>query len=359
MYFKKNKDVEEVSSLGMIQNQINRKTTRLNRLKSDRSLEINKRSKEINKISRARDRLRRTKSSSVIRSKTREIERAERNKAAIDKKIANLEVQIARLEKQISDDEEDYSKRKLREQKKVKREELKREKETDRKLKQIGRDVADQDRIQSIHEQQIAELKALPKEITVLFMAFNPAEQSPLRLDQEARDIEEKIKLSKHRDSVKFKTKWAVRAADILQAINDYNPEIIHFSGHGNEDGLALEKTDGSTHFVHVDAITQAIQTTSDNIKLIFFNTCHSHTQAEAVTEYIDVAIGMNDTISDEAAKVFSAQFYSSIGFGYSVEKSFQQGIAALMLENTDEDHIPQLFMKKQVHAQEVVIVQP
>ena len=43
------------------------------------------------------------------------------------------------------------------------------------------------------------------------------------------------------------------------------------------------------------------------------------------MTEYIDIAIGMRDTISDEAATVFSAQFYSSIGFAYSVEKSFQR----------------------------------
>lgn len=343
----------------LIQSRIKQKRTRLNRLKSNRSSEITKRSNEISKKAKAADHLSKTKSSTTMRTKQREIQRAEANVAAIDKKIAGIEKQIATLEKEISNEEVKYSKEIGKKQKKKEQAEVKREKEAQRSIERIDRDLERQDRVQTEHGQQIIDLKTLPKEITVLFMAFNPDNLDALRLDQEARDIEEKIKSSKHRDSVNFKTQWAVRAADILQAINTYNPEIIHFSGHGNEEGLALEKTDGTLHFVHVDAIVQAIQTTSENVKLIFFNTCNSHTQAEAVTEYIDVVIGMNDSIGDEAAKVFSAQFYSSIGFGLSVEKSFQQGKAALMLENIGEEQIPQLFEKESINADELIIVQP
>lgn len=41
----------------------------------------------------------------------------------------------------------------------------------------------------------------------------------------------------------------------------------------------------------------------------------------------------MNKAIEDEAARVFAAQFYSAIGFGYSIRVAFDQAIAALTLE--------------------------
>ena len=51
-----------------------------------------------------------------------------------------------------------------------------------------------------------------------------------------------------------------------------------------------------------------------------------------AVVEHVEAAIGMNDSIGDEAACI-RGQFYSAIGFGLSLEKAFNQGKAALMLE--------------------------
>lgn len=45
------------------------------------------------------------------------------------------------------------------------------------------------------------------------------------------------------------------------------------------------------------------------------------------------LSIGMNTSIGDDAARVFAAQFYSSIGFGLSIQKAFDQAKAALMLE--------------------------
>lgn len=40
----------------------------------------------------------------------------------------------------------------------------------------------------------------------------------------------------------------------------------------------------------------------------------------------------MNNSIGDEAAIVFASQLYSSIGFGLSLEKAFQQAIVSLKL---------------------------
>ena len=73
--------------------------------------------------------------------------------------------------------------------------------------------------------------------IKVLFLASNPKATQPLKLDEEARPITEKIREAKYRDVLKLETLWAVRPDDLIQALNEHKPQIVHFSGHGSEMG--------------------------------------------------------------------------------------------------------------------------
>ena len=83
--------------------------------------------------------------------------------------------------------------------------------------------------------------------MTVLFLASNPVDIPSLRLDAESRAIHEMIRKSDYRDNIRFETRWAVRTSDILQAINEVNPDVIHFSGHGSSGGdLAFENANGA-----------------------------------------------------------------------------------------------------------------
>ena len=207
---------------------------------------------------------------------------------------------------------------------------------------------------------QIEELRSIPEKIVVLFLASNPIDQQQLRLDEEARAISEMIRKSKHRDSVKFETCWAVQPIDLLQAINEYKPSIIHFSGHGSDnDEIIFQTNDGKTKIVSKEAIVQTMMASSEGIRLVFFNTCYSRNQAEAVSKYVEATIGMKTSIGDEAARIFSSQFYSSIGFGLSVKKSFEQAKALLMLENISEEETPELFINDGISSDDLVIVKP
>lgn len=207
---------------------------------------------------------------------------------------------------------------------------------------------------------EIERLKYVPEKITVLFFATNPRDTSRLRLDEEVRSIQEMIRKSEHRDSIIFESRWAVRPLDILQAINELNPDVVHFSGHGVSTGeLVLENADGTTKVVTKEAITQTIMTSSDKIHLLFFNACFSYEQAQSVTKYVDAAIGMTTSVGDKAAVAFAAQFYSSLGFGYHVQKAFEQAKGVLMLESPDEYDTPALFLKDGIDANSLYIVRP
>lgn len=97
----------------------------------------------------------------------------------------------------------------------------------------------------------------------------------------------------------------------------------------------------------------------SESIRLVFFNTCYSKNQAEAVSEFVEATIGMNTSIGDDAARIFSSQFYSAISFGFSVAKSFQQAKALLMMEGILEENTPQLFIKEGLNADDIILVRP
>lgn len=202
----------------------------------------------------------------------------------------------------------------------------------------------------------------LPQKIVVAFFASDPGSSSATRLalDEEARSIGEKIRSSQHRDSVELQTRWAVRPLDILQAVNELEPTVVHFSGHGSDDDeLVLQDDKGQPKFVSKEAIVQTIAVSSDSVKLVVFNTCFSFNQAQEAVKHVDAAIGMNTTIGDESARVFSSQLYSAIGFGRSIRAAFNQAKAALMMESPGEAGTPNLYIKEGVRDDELILVRP
>ena len=337
-----------------------RKRQELAKLSSDRANESGKIQPLKAKILSAKSAISRTALASTIRSKIAEIERHEKSLAAIDKNIASIDGKIATKEKEIAAEE----KKVRQEESKIDAQRIKDEqnriKAYDRQMKSFGQSLQQHSYAQTQLADEIQRLKYVPEKIIVLFFATNPHDTDRLRLDEEVRSIQEMIRKSAHRDSIIFESRWAVRPLDILQAINELNPDVVHFSGHGAPTGdLVLESVDGTAKMVTKEAITQTIMTSSDKIHLLFFNTCFSYEQAQSITEYVDAAIGMTTSIGDKSAVAFAAQFYSSLGFGFSVQKAFEQAKGVLMLENPYEKDTPALYLKDGIDANSLYIVRP
>ena len=341
-------------------NNLLRKRDELSKLSSEKSRASEKRSQQKQKIISASNAIKRTSSQSTVRTKTAEIERAEKEIASIDKSIAELDKKIAQKEKEIAAEERKINSEEEKIRKRQLQEDKKRQQENERTLKKLNQAIETQKKQQEAMMVDIDALKAVPETITVLFFATNPKGTSQLRLDEEARSIQEMIRKSEHRDSISFVTRWAVRPLDILQAINEINPDVIHFSGHGAVSGdLILENTDGSPKPVTKEAITQTIMSSSDKIHLLFFNACFSYEQAQEIVQHVDAAIGMTTSIGDEAARTFAAQFYSSLGFGHSLKKAFEQAKGAMMLVSPTEADTPALYTKEGIDADTTYIVRP
>ncbi|HEX9001316.1 MAG TPA: CHAT domain-containing protein [Blastocatellia bacterium] len=313
---------------------------------------------------------------STLSSKQSQLSSKQNEQARIQKKISELEARISSKMDELNRNLDNLNKQEAQEQKKQdddakKRQDLERRRreeqkklddESLRRSRDLTREMEKQSRLFSSMRSNrlVIDLSKLPTKIKVVFFASNPKDQSQLRLDEEIRLIEQKLRASDYRDSVQLVSRWAVRPDDLLQSLNEHKPHIVHFSGHGTDDGdIVFLDPEGNAKIVTIDAMVMLMRTMADNISVIIFNACFSERQAEAVTEHIDLAIGMNDSIGDEAARVFSAQFYSAIGFGRSVQEAFMQAKAALMLEGIPEENTPVLFTRVGIDPNDVILVRP
>lgn len=349
-----------MSQLDNYRNTFLRKKEELAKLSQDLAREQAKLAPLQNKIISAQNAIGRTKNQSTIKSRLGDIDRATKSIADVQKKIGDFQKKIATKEKEIAAAEKNYRNEETRVQKKQEAEDKKRVQEANRQAHQLELRLCKNEKVQRQMQQDIEQLQTVPNVITVLFLAANPVGTTSLQLDEEARAIQQQIRMANYRDSIRFESRWATRSGDILQAINETNPTIVHFSGHGTSDGnLVLLNPDGSAKLVTKEAITMVMATASDTIRLIVFNTCFSESQAKSVAEHIDAAIGMSTSIGDKAACVFASQLYSSIGFGLSLQTSFNQALAQLVLEGISEDSTPKLYVKDSMDAQKIILVQP
>lgn len=346
--------------LDSYRNNFQRKTQEISKLQQDKAREQKKLADKSARINNASQAINRTKSTSTINSKLREIVRLEKESVSLSSKVAGFETKISKKQKELADIQKKIDNEESKELKKRKQETERQLRDQQRSFQTINSNLIEHGKLHMETLNAIEQIRKIPEKITVLFLASNPIDQIQLRLDEEARSITEMITKSKYRDSIRFQTCWAVQPKDILQAINEYNPSIVHFSGHGSDnDEIIFQSNNGTAKNVSKEAIVQTMMASSEEIRLVFFNTCYSKKQAEAVVKHVEATIGMNTSIGDDAALKFSSQFYSSIGFGFSVEKAFEQAKALLMLEGISEQDTPELFINEGFEAKDIVIVKP
>ncbi len=179
---------------------------------------------------------------------------------------------------------------------------------------------------------------------TILLLAANPKNTNPLRLQEEERDIKERLRLAGY-GTEPIKSAVAVRPRDIQQSILDFDPQIIHFSGHGGDEaGLVFEDIDGNPKLIRGEALADLFELFSDRLECVVLNACYSETQALAISQHINYVIGMDRKIGDRAAIEFAVGFYTALGANKPYDFAFKLGCNAIRLAGIDEDHTPQLL---------------
>jgi hypothetical protein len=164
----------------------------------------------------------------------------------------------------------------------------------------------------------------------ILILSANPIGTDKLRLDEEVRDIEEGLQRSKYREQFEVSQKWAVRPWDMRRAILDHDPQILHFTGHGEIEGLLVEDKHGLATLIPPRALTGLFKLASEKIECVILNACYSDNQSRTINKYIKYVISMPQEIRDRAAIEFAVGFYDALGAGKPVEEAYEYGCNAV-----------------------------
>jgi CHAT domain/Tetratricopeptide repeat len=207
----------------------------------------------------------------------------------------------------------------------------------------------------------------------VLILAANPHDTVPLNLDREVAEIRNSLKLSANRNQFVIEARGAVRPAELQEYMYDLKPQIVHFSGHGEEGfmtenkspspnrsriivdannpnkptGLVFEDNDGQSKLVSGTVISDLFKIFSEHVECVVLNACYSDQQAKEIVKHIPYVVAMNRAISDEAARNFSLGFYRAIWDGRSIEEAFLSGKNAIELDGMPEGLTPRLFKRR------------
>jgi CHAT domain-containing protein len=194
--------------------------------------------------------------------------------------------------------------------------------------------------------------------IKILFLAANPKDTGHLRLDEEIREIDEALRRTKYREKFVLEAQWAVRVADLQTHFLRYEPDIVHFSGHGSQKSeIILEDKDGSSQPVSIRALSALFSILKDNIRCVVLNACYSEPQARAIAGTIDCVIGMSVAIGDESAILFSSAFYQALGFGRNVKTAFDLACNQIDLGSLNEQDTPKLLFNNK-KPEEIFLLQ-
>lgn len=194
--------------------------------------------------------------------------------------------------------------------------------------------------------------KARSRKKVILLLAADPTNTGVrLRLDEEQREIEEKLRSARLRSRFELVVRVAVRPEDVSQALLDVKPDIVHFSGHGTTTGeLCFENRRGEIHRISPNALATLFRQFANQVKCVILNACYSKKQANAIAKHIKYVIGTSRSIGDEAAIAFAVGFYQALGAGRTIRGAYNMGCVQIKMHDASES-MPVMITKAKVHS--------
>ncbi len=172
------------------------------------------------------------------------------------------------------------------------------------------------------------------RKVKALFMSASPVTEKKLRVDEESSRISKRLRqIQSPKVNLDISYEWAVKTDEVQSAIINHQPEILHFSGHGNQSALCFSDKDGSGVIVAGQAFLDLIQLHSNTIECVVLNSCQSLDICKLMTGKGIFLIGCDGSIGDNAALAFSGGFYEAIADGRTYEEAFNAGKAQVSIE--------------------------
>lgn len=187
----------------------------------------------------------------------------------------------------------------------------------------------------------------MAEKIRILFLSANPWTTSRILVDEEAREVFEKLQEGPCRDEFELHKHAAIRTIDLQRLLMLYEPHIVHFSGHGTKTHkILLGGTPGRGKEVDQQGLVEMFALYKNHVRLVVLNACFTNTQARSLCEVIDYSVGTGKGLGDKAGVAFAGAFYRALGFGKSVREAFESAKAELSLTKMPRTKGLELFVR-------------
>lgn len=191
--------------------------------------------------------------------------------------------------------------------------------------------------------------------LKIVLLVTNPERRASLQTGVEARYIDEGIRLANRASEVELKVVLAPTLDTLLDTLNAYSPDVIHFSGHGGGQALLFDNyragDDGGT-ILDFDMVSRVIEATSVTPKLLVLAACDTVDGADRFLDSVPAVVAMADTIEDEAACEFSKRFYQSLSAGATILNSLDQAKIGLEHRGYTDADLPTLLIRNRQDGQ-------
>ena len=187
----------------------------------------------------------------------------------------------------------------------------------------------------------------MTKKIRILFLSANPWTTSRILVDEEAREIFEKIQEGPYRADFELHKHTATRPIDLQRLLLMHQPHIVHFSGHGSKrQKIILGGAPGRGKAVDSQGLVEVFALYRRHVRLVLLNACFTREQAQSISDVIDYSVGTGKGIGDKAGVAFAGAFYRALGFGKSVREAFESAKAELGLTKMPRTQGIELFIR-------------
>lgn len=323
------------------------------------------RSKESSKradAAKARAAAAKAKTATTAASKTRSVERLEREAAAAGKAAAGWQTKATSYGKEEAKLQEKLASAETAEAAAAERNRQRGQQRSDRNL--AAESAALSERVTRT-EGEMAQLREQrePKAEKLRVLLLGASSRGGLRVGREQKRIRLAVESALHRDLVELDVRPAATAQDLLDGITKFRPHVVHFSGHSNEGLIEFEKEKDERHegvIVSAQAFARAVEATDDPPLLVLLNSCHSASQIDGLVEKVaPFAIGMSDSIGDNDAINYAAQFYAAVANGQSIRSAHLSAQAALELAGLEGADLPTLAWAQDTDPAAAILVRP
>jgi hypothetical protein len=183
--------------------------------------------------------------------------------------------------------------------------------------------------------------------LSILYLTANPDADNSLRVDREVRSVQEAVRRSKLRDRVAIHYSPAADIQSILDGLNEFRPQVVHFSGHGWSGGLLADDPNSSGdkgRQLPFQLLAQAVAATDSPPTVVVLNACESAGARRAFLPPAKAIVVMKNSISDLAATAFATRFYAGVAAGQSLKSAFDQGTVGVSAVSVGETATPLLM---------------